>query len=106
MTRALEHRACQPLRHLGTKGKMNNASENRHILLQHRRTHMYFVRNADWTSDPACARDFVTMQAALVFSRSHGMADAQLVVHFDRPGLHDLVLPLGCDEPLPIRAAA
>lgn len=73
---------------------MKNASENRHLLLQHARTRLYYVRNSDWTSDPAQARDFVTTQAAVLYSRARGLSDAQLVVHFHRPELHDLVLPL------------
>ncbi len=73
---------------------MKNSSENRHLLLQHARTRLYYVRNSDWTSDPAQARDFVTTHAAVLYSRTHGLSDAQLVVHFHRPELHDLVLPL------------
>jgi hypothetical protein len=78
---------------------MKNASENRHLLLQHSRTRLYFVRDGDWTSDPAKARDFVTTQAAVLYSRAHGLGDAQIVVHFHRPELHDLVLPLSWSQP-------
>lgn len=78
---------------------MTNASENRRVLLQHSRTRLYYVRNGDWTSDPAESRDFVTTQAAVLYSRAHGLGDAQLVVHFHRPELHDLVLPLSWNQP-------
>jgi hypothetical protein len=77
---------------------MKTSTEKRHILLQHGRTRMFYVRNGDWTSDPARARDFVTAQAALAYAMTRGLADAHLVVHFDRPNLHDLVLPLNSDE--------
>lgn len=78
---------------------MKNVSENRHLLLQHSRTRLYYVRDGNWTSDPAQARDFVTTQAAVLYSRAHALGDAQIVVHFHRPELHDLVLPLAWSQP-------
>ncbi|HEY0550565.1 MAG TPA: hypothetical protein VGF13_13255 [Verrucomicrobiae bacterium] len=60
---------------------MNSVSENAHVLLQHARTRMFYVRNGDWTRDPAQACDFVTSQAAVLYSRARGMAEAE-PVHF------------------------
>jgi hypothetical protein len=85
---------------------MKTSPERRHILLQHRRTRMFYIRNGDWTSDPARARDFVSTQAAGLYARARGMSDIQAVVHFHRPDLHDLVLPLNYDEPAQIFAVA
>lgn len=86
---------------------MKTASDKRHILLQHGRTRMFYVRNGDWTSDPMRARDFVTAQAAIAYSHAHSLRDAHLVVHFDRPDLHDLVLPLSPEQtPRPVTLAA
>ena len=38
-------------------------------------------------------------QAAVLYSRAHGLSDAQIVVHFHRPELHDLVMPLSWGQP-------
>lgn len=72
---------------------MNTASENRLVLLQHARTRLFYVRDGDWTSDPARARDFVTTQAAVLYSHSRAVTDTQLVIHFSRPELRDVVIP-------------
>ncbi len=42
---------------------------------------MFYVRDADWTTDPAQAYDFATPQAAFIYARTWGMADAE-PVHF------------------------
>lgn len=60
---------------------MKSVSENAHVLLQHARTRMFYVRDGDWTRDPAQARDFGTTQAAFIYSRALGMAEAE-PVHF------------------------
>ncbi len=78
---------------------MNTASENRHILLQHSRTHLFYVRDCDWTSDPARARDFVLTQVAILYSHSQGLSDARPVNYFPRPTVHDLVLASSGHEP-------
>jgi hypothetical protein len=63
------------------KQSMNSVSENAHVLLQHARTRMFYVRDGDWTRDPSQARDFGTTQAAFIYSRALGMAEAE-AVHF------------------------
>ena len=72
---------------------MNTAAENRHILLQHSRTRLFYVRDGDWTNDPARAHDFVLTQAAALYSRSQGLSDARPVTYFHRPAtVHDFLL--------------
>jgi hypothetical protein len=60
---------------------MNSLAEKRHVLLQDSRTRMFYIRNGDWTRDPAHARNFVTTQAAEMYSRTWGMSEAE-PVHF------------------------
>ena len=70
---------------------MNSVSENAHVLLQHSRTRMFYVRDGDWTRDPAQARDFFTTQAAVLYSRALGMAEAEPVyfLPYDASHRHD-----------------
>ena len=42
---------------------------------------MFYVRDGDWTRDPARACDFVTTHAAVLYSRARGLAEAA-PVHF------------------------
>ena len=72
---------------------MKTDSENRHILLQHSRTQMYYVREGNWTSDPARAHDFVLTQAAMLYSRSQGLSDARPVTYFHRPAAQKFLWP-------------
>lgn len=67
---------------------MNSVSENAHVLLQHARTRMFHVRDGDWTRDPAQARDFVTTQAAILYSRVRGMAEAEPVHYLPYDASH------------------
>jgi len=65
----------------GIEQAMNSVSENAHVLLQHAHTRMFYVRDGDWTRDPARACDFVTTHAAVLYSRARGLAEAA-PVHF------------------------
>jgi hypothetical protein len=42
---------------------------------------MFYVRDGDWTRDPARACDFVTTHAAVLYSRARGLGEAE-PVHF------------------------
>ncbi|HLP76771.1 MAG TPA: hypothetical protein VK327_07610 [Candidatus Paceibacterota bacterium] len=52
------------------------------ILLQHKKTGLYFQLPDGWTQDIDAATDFRTSQAALDFIRSECLPDAQITAVF------------------------
>jgi hypothetical protein len=61
------------------------------ILLQHRKTGLYFNAPGVWTRDPQSATDFRTSREALQFVQEQCMADIQITAAFINPPYVELI---------------
>lgn len=67
------------------------------ILLQQKKTGLYFKDVSIWTPDATAAMDFLSSTRAIEFCAVHNLSDVQLVLKFDEQ-LYDIVLPMVTDR--------
>ena len=75
------------------------------ILLQQKKTGLYFKELGDWVQDAGSANDFLSSAKAMAFCATHKISDVQLVLKFDEQH-YDIVLPTTVGRPArPVSAA-
>jgi hypothetical protein len=70
------------------------------ILLQHKRTGLYFKDIQSWARNSSEAMDFISSTAAIEFCVSNKLDDLQLVLKFEEQN-YDIVLPV--EQPPTVR---
>ena len=76
----------------------------RRVFIQHPQTRMFLRDAQHWTPDADDARDFTTSLNALAFCLQKQMADAQIILRFDQPGMEDVVVPVQISHPAEVVA--
>jgi len=63
------------------------------ILLQQKKTGLYFKEIGEWVQDAGSAVDFLSSTKAMAFCAAHRISEVQIVLKFDEHH-YDIVLPV------------